>query len=379
MIIQGPGDIFEATVTFEQGLVGTLGVRIRTSGGADFLARTVAGISADTTVGTSTLYRVTLTAPTNAGQYFVVWDDGVDIITEELIVTRTAGGIIPDELPCTVWISGEDVAAVCDALDSSGDPSVYDIVALEASEILWAASGRQFSGPCSGVVVRPCVPSCGCWGWGWGSGFGFSWDSGGWWIAGGGGGVSAVQGWLGIGGGCYRNGCCGSLSRVKLANYPVTEIEEVKIDGVVIDPSNYRLDQGKYLTYLDDANGNPQRWPACQNLARADTETGTFSVTYTHGVLPPQIGLDAATQLACAIANAYAECALPAGTERITRQGIQIELGLPIQNRRGELPAGFEGLSLVKIFLATVNPNGNTRRSAFWSPDNQQFATRLGP
>ena len=206
MIIQGPGDIFEATVTFEQGLVGTLGVRIRTSGGADFLARTVAEITRrhdrqDKHPLPRHPDRPDERRPIlhRLGRQRRHHHGGAHRL-------RTAGGIIPDELPCTVWISGEDVAAVCDTLNSSGDPSVFEIVALEASEILWAASGRQFSGPCSGVVVRPCVPSCGCWGWGWGSGFGFSWDSGGWWIAGGGGGVSAVQGWLGIGGGCYRNG-----------------------------------------------------------------------------------------------------------------------------------------------------------------------------
>jgi len=152
----------------------------------------------------------------------------------------------------------------------------------------------------------------------------------------------------------------------------------VKINGAVIDPSNYRLDNWKYLTYLDDAQGNPQRWPACQNLAADDTETGTFSVTYNHGNMPPQIGLDAAVQLACALADARADCELPAGTERVTRQGIQIEMGLPSGARRGQLPPGFAGLSLVKIFLETVNPNGNTRRSAVWSPDMAQYAQRVG-
>lgn len=282
---------------------------------------------------------------------------------------------VPSFGPCSDWISGADVAAVCDALDSSGDPSVYDEVAHTATEILWAASGRQFDGVCGPETVRPCVADCGCWGWGLPSwGFTWNWASYGWgfWVGGGGNGVSAVQG---CGGGA---GCCGYLSRVKLSGYPVVQIDEVKIDGQVVDPADYRLDGWKWLTYLDDADGNHRRWPSCQNLARPDTDPGTFSVSYTHGQAPPQIGLDAALQLACALATAGADCELPPGTTRVTRQGIQIEMDYPTNARRGALPPGFEGLSMVKLFLDTVNPNSLIRRPAIYSGDLQPFAQRVG-
>ncbi len=280
--------------------------------------------------------------------------------------------------PCTDWITGADVAAVCTALDTSGDPAAYDEVAHTASEILWAASGRQYSGSCGPMTVRPCVKSCGCWPLGLGY-YGFSWNSGGWWVSGGGDGFSAVQGWVGSGGGCYTNGCCGFLSRVKLAGYPVTEIVEVLIDGNVVDSANYRLDSNKWLTYLDDPDsGQIRRWPACQNLALDETETGTFAVTYTHGIAPPQIGLDAAVQLACALAASGGDCDLPPGTQRVDRQGIQIDLNFPASARRGGLPPGFADLPLVKLFLDTVNPYGKVRRSAVWTPDQQQYAQKMG-
>ena len=60
-------------------------------------------------------------------------------------------------------------------------------------------------------------------------------------------------------GGCYQNGCCWSLSRVKLSGYPVTEIVEVTIGGDIIPAED--------------------RWPACQNLAVGDDEPGAFAVT----------------------------------------------------------------------------------------------------
>lgn len=279
--------------------------------------------------------------------------------------------------PCQPWITGADVAADCDALDFSGDPAVYDPYALAASEILWAASGRQYSGACQ-TTARPCVKDCGCWGFPYGNGWGLAWNTGGWWIAGGGNGISAVQGWVGAGGDCYQNGCCGNLSRVKLSGYPVTAIDEVKIDGDIIDPAAYRLDQWKYLTYMADADGNARRWPACQRLDEDDDQPGTFSVTYTHGIQPPQIGLDAAVQLACVLAAEGGPCELPPGTTEVQRQGVTIALALRASSRRGELPPSLAGLTLVKTFLATVNPNGLTRRSAFWSPDNQPYSVRLG-
>lgn len=347
------------------------------------------------------------------------------------------------------------MAEVCDLLNFGSDPTVYDNVAHMASELLWAASGRQFSGSCS-RTVRPCVRSCQCWpvglganGWAWG------WDSVGWswgayWLGGGGNGVSAVQD---CGGG---GGCCGSLSRVKLPGYPVTNILEVKIDGVVIDPVNYRLDAWKYLTYLntptiasvcfpifsinaaagqisiegdhtsdftagdtvviegssgndgtyeiesigfgvytdiqlttslnvDVADGNlcsvdrgcgePQRWPSCQNLACDDTEPGTFSVAYEFGVDPPEIGLEAAAELACALVRAGGgDCEIPAGATRIDRQGITIDLLL----FPGMLPPGLGALPLTQAFLRACNPAGLTRRSSLYTPDLAPFAQKMG-
>ena len=264
----------------------------------------------------------------------------------------------PARGPCQPWITAEDVAAVCTALDSSGDPSVYDPYAQAASEVLYELSGRQFSGLCE-RTVRPCVPGCGCWPtreWAWGA-----WDPWyGWWAGPG----------LAVGG--TGRGCCGCLSEVKLAGYPVRAVTEVLIDGVAIDPANYRLDQNKYLVYLDDADGKPQFWPACQNLARDDTEQGTFAVSYQYGDDVPEIGLLAAAQMACqlALAASGGECALPAGTTRVTRQGITVELE--------RLKSVLNQLILVQEFLQTYNPNGLGRRAAVWSPDIAPFGRTVG-
>jgi hypothetical protein len=241
----------------------------------------------------------------------------------------------PQPGPCTPWITGEDVAAVCEALEAS-DIAIYDDVALVAGNALYELSGRRFSGECGPVTVRPCDPHSRC-----------SPDP------------------------C---GCC-ELSEVMLSGYPIREVTEVKIDGTVIDTTEYRLDARQRLVRVADADGKRQRWPGCQRLDRDDTEEDTFSVTYTFGQDPPQLGLDAAQALACQLAYATpaasGECELPDGTVRVTRQGVTIDL--EEFSRVGVLL-----LPTVALFLEVYNPSRLRRRSAVWSPDLQPFARRVG-
>ena len=90
MIVTASTD-FEAVTQLGTGLTGTVGVRIRDNEGADALARTTTGISED--IAGSGIYTVTLTAPADAGQYTIVWDDAgapISYAIEELLVVATA-------------------------------------------------------------------------------------------------------------------------------------------------------------------------------------------------------------------------------------------------------------------------------------------------
>lgn len=281
--------------------------------------------------------------------------------------------------PCETWVTAAEVAACCAAADVGSDSSVLDASAVAASQVLFELSGGQFSGSCEVVAARPCADDCGCWGWllepmspgapqvAWGS---FGWGSwpGGW-----------GWGWDG----CGSNRCgCGALSRATLSGYPVTEITEVKIDGVVVDPTGYRLDGWKYLTRLADPDTLEERfWPACQRLDLDDTELGTWSVSYRSGVDPPPLGIQAAAQLACQIflaCSGSASCDLPAGVTKIDRQGITIERA-PFLAWGLKQGAWATGLSLVDLFLSSYNPAGLRRRTAVWNPDSELYAERVGP
>jgi hypothetical protein len=234
---------------------------------------------------------------------------------------------------------------------SSG--SLFDDVASQASDLLFQLSARQFTGECGPRTVRPPCDSCWC---------GYQvlsrghvigpWDYG------------------------YPLMLCDSCllacapSVVKLAGYPVREVVEVLIDGVVLPATEYAVVQDRYLVRLNDGH-----WPTSQDLTLPTTEPGTWSVQYTYGSDPPPLGISAATQLACEL---YKECSgqacvLPKGVTRITRQGVTIDkLAFTSWSYRDGRWA--TGLPLVDAFLAASNPVGLIRRPVLWAPGKRQYA-----
>jgi hypothetical protein len=308
-----------------------------------------------------------------AGNYAAWWEvtsGGNTISTPEFNVNIdahapldfTASG--PTAGPCAAWITGIEVDAFCSAGASQAGGPDFDFAALMASQALYEISGRQFSGSCSSTV-RPCAQSCGCWGGGVGSlaiagavalGVPINWTfGGGQWECGG-------------------NSCgCGVLSEVLLEPYPVTSITQVKIGGVVQAASTYRLDAWRRLVCT---NGNV--WPVCQDLTRQDTDQGTWSVSFTHGMEPPLLGKQAACQLACQLKIAMdgGACQLPEAVTRVVRQGVTLEKG-SLSALMKAIGSGTTGLALIDTFLATYNPLGMRRRPAVWSPDSPRYPRRV--
>lgn len=262
--------------------------------------------------------------------------------------------------PCTPWLSGDDVAECCSVETSDG--AIFDAAATQASDVLFELSGRKFAGECE-RTVRPECDSCFC-------------------------GYQILSRGYVIGPWDYGyplmlcNSCliaC-SPSRIKLAGYPVRSIDEVKIDGVVLAATEYNLWNSRYVTRLNDAH-----WPVAQDLTLEDTEDNTFSITYTYGADPPDLGVSAAAQLACEIYKACTadNCALPSGTVRVSRQGVTVDkLAFTSwahqSETRTQIGGWRTGLPLVDLFLQTYNPKGIMRRPVFWSPGKRQYAQEWG-
>lgn len=310
-------------------------------------------------------------APAVIGQYTIVWspdgswDAQTNSSADELVVVEAgssgtlppmpapdaSGDVTPG--PCTAWTTSLAIAQCAGVVNSN----IYDDAIYAASEILYELSARRFPGVCE-RTVRPCQTS--------NSYCGVQILSRGY-----------VINWTGSNWG-YDCGCQ-PLSSVPLAGTPVREILEVKIDGDVVDPSTYRLDQFKDLVRLDGA-----MWPACQNLGLPDTEDGTWSVTYEYGQGIPLAGQLAARDLAyqiylsCSSTDAEGDCDLPDGITRLTRQGITYEMPAFVSWGRDFSGNWHTGISSLDRFLTAYNPSGLQRRPILYVPGAQKQARRVG-
>lgn len=354
MVVEA-GAAFEAI--FESGVsgqVGTVTVKLIDNDGTDVIAATTANITED---GVSGLYIWNApAAPAALGQYSIVWSlDGTftpegGMGADELVVVPVGSSVLPPisppddgsltSGPCSQWTTTAEVAACCNA-DTTVNPALLTESITVASQVLYEASGRRFAGICQ-RTVRPCqTDACACGYQILSRGHLVGWDD---------------SCWDG-----YNCGCQ-AVSRVKLAGY-VRSIQEVKIDGVVVDPSAYRVDENRWLVRVDGS-----RWPSCQSMDVADTEPGSFAVTYNYGRIPPTSAQQAARQLACEIYKSCTganECALPTGVTRVTRQGLTFERSFFQRDANGIWRTG---LGLVDLYLNSTNPHGLRRRAVFWSP-----------
>ena len=228
---------------------------------------------------------------------------------------------------------------------------------LVATQVVDALSGRQF-GLCP-VTIRPCLRECLTTPY-----------------------VGSLDSWPGsdlptspalaqvsCGGGCTDTCSCTSLSEVVLPA-PVNEIIEVKVDGTPLITGSYRVDDNRFLVRTDG-----ESWPRCNDLNEADTEIGTWSVTFTVGQPVPEGGKWAVGELACQLLLAARgeDCRLPRTVSRLVRQGVTIEFPDMIDLFKN----GLTGLYLVDLFVKSVNPAGLVQRSKTYSVDGT-LARRAG-
>lgn len=203
-----------------------------------------------------------------------------------------------------------------------------------ATDILWMLSGRRF-GVCP-VTVRPCQ-DCGEASW---QTYGVIWDDGssGW--------VPYLYDGKWFNCSCLGTHSCRPASEVALPG-PVAGITEVRVDGELVPPEAYRVDDAVWLVRQDG-----EAWPQQQDLGRPVGAPGTFSVTYLRGTPVPEAGKIAAGAVAYEFAKACvgADCRLPKQVQSIVRQGVEFQV-MP------EDPAdALTGIPEADQWLRAVNP-----------------------
>jgi hypothetical protein len=153
-----------------------------------------------------------------------------------------------------------------------------------------------------------------------------------------------------------------SNTRIRLRGRKVVKIHTVRdIDGNIIDPSQYYLVEHSTLLATPGATWTPSN----------------VEVTYTYGTPPPTAGKNAARMLAIELVKLYEgddTCALPQRVTSISRQGISYTV-LDNQDFIDDLRTG---LYAVDLFLKTSNPDKARARARVFSPDVPK-ARRITP
>jgi hypothetical protein len=264
-----------------------------------------------------------------------------------------------DFSPAASW----EVIWPCDV--STESPTVTGLAVTFASEVLWSLTGQRFG--FTTVKLRPCRD------YAWETPFPDGWLP---WpgaqpppLGATGGGF--VGYWFGVGCGTCVGGCsCTSISEVKLPA-PVHAITEVRVDGSPLVTGAYRLDNGRLLVRTDGST-----WPVSNNLALADTQVGTWSVTAMYGESVPTGAAIAVGELACEYIRGVSgqDCRLPRAVTQLARQGVTITL----PDMSTMFDKGLTGLFFVDTFIKTWNPKNLRARARTYSIDSRPRG-RVGP
>lgn len=237
-----------------------------------------------------------------AGTWTAKWT-GTGAVPTTATQTITVAGR-STEGPCGPWITWPEISEY--VTPPTLTPALQDAVLMAATRTLWERSCKQF-GLCSIIRAR-VTPLCRhSYTWRAGHGYSTAGDYG--------------YGALGFGG----SRCdCGAYEYVDLGVAPVFTVDEVWIDGVVLTPSAYRVDDWRWLVRTD---GNP--WPPT-SIQPNPGQPNTLEVSRTIGLPIPDDGRMAAALLATKLGKeALEDCEPSANATNIAREGVTITINPP--------------------------------------------------
>lgn len=228
---------------------------------------------------------------------------------------------------------------------------------LVASNLAFAASGRQFPGLID-AVVRPQHRS---------SRSSTYWPD--WYNVG-----SSNSGWG------YALCSCNAepqrqdgyinLSEVWLAD-ALQGIIEVRVNGAVVAPSAYAIHDRSFLVRIDGDG-----WPCSQDMTLDPASANnTFQVSFLHGKMPPPEGRQAVIDMAGQLfaAHSGSDCVLPDQLQSLAREGANLTFNDPTGINIYET-----GIASWDYFVSAHNPKHRSRRATISSPDVSPRYRRVG-
>jgi hypothetical protein len=141
---------------------------------------------------------------------------------------------------------------------------------------------------------------------------------------------------------------------------PRTEVLEVVIDGVVLNPSEYGLLDNEYLFRRSGS------WPSSNSLTKAPGSVGVFEVQFQFGHVPDFLSRQAAIELAIELTKHLGglRSSLPPGVTSADIQGARVQL----RDIADAIREGDGNMPRVTRFLSVYAPDGRTK-SSVWSPE----------
>lgn len=278
-------------------------------------------------------------------------EDGFTVVRDAPSAVAASG----DGVTCSPWATFEDAPDSLTTYDI--DPDEVDAAFQAATDILFELTGRRWPGVCADVI-RPQAQ--------WrAADRPMFWERSVF-------GIVAPWGWCS----CHRDRetGCSRVPEIKLPGHPVdAESVVVKLDGAILDPASYRIDDGRFLVRIDGDG-----WPCCQNFLEPDTVDRTFSVQYSWGTLPGIGGRRSAVLLGTRLfadwnPDLAARCKPPKRATSVTRAGTTVQLGDPVQM----ITAGMTGIEAVDLWVQSVILGRARRRSTVLVPGRWRSARRV--
>lgn len=240
----------------------------------------------------------------------------------------------------------------------AGAGAVTGTAVQAASDVLWALTGRHLG--TNQLTIRPCRDTC------WGGGWPFMSQ---WWEFGLYPRPVFYEGtWYNITcGNCAGNTCSCSVISEALMPAPVANILQVKVDGVVLATTAYRVDDYRLLVRTDGG-----QWPICNDLTKNDTQVGTWSVTLNYGEQVSTLGQMALGELATQFVKLLlcnSDCDIKQPVQQLVRQGVTMNFLDPNE----VFPNGHVGLYLCDLFIAIENPNKLANPSVVYDLDAPMY------
>lgn len=152
--------------------------------------------------------------------------------------------------------------------------------------------------------------------------------------------------------------------RLELGEYPVTSVQEVRIDGATLPTSAYWVADDRFVVLSSGG-----QWPSTQLQHLPNTDVGTFSITYTWGVAPPPAVRSGARRLACELLamSTGGGSSLSDRVRSVSRQGTSFELVSPQDLLESN---GRTGIYEVDLAISAYNSGGNVAPPVVLSPDS---------